>query len=86
MTKPRSIIEELDSLLPVKNKHSVIESRAVHVISSAQHLIEQLKANYGVEIAEDLTRRLIKSIQSPDNAKFMRRLNQLKKQDQKDGN
>lgn len=83
MNKPRSIIEELDNLLPAKNKHSVLESRAVHVIHSAINLIEQLKSSYDPQLAEDLTKRLIKSIQSQDDRKFLRRLNQVKKEDQK---
>ena len=80
-TKPRSLIEELDSLLPVKNKHSVIESRAAHIISSAIHLIESLHANYDEAIAEDLSKRLLKSIMLKDDTKFMRKLTQVKKQD-----
>lgn len=85
MTKPRSLIEELDNLLPAKNKHSVIESRAGHVISSAIHLVELLHSNYDEETADDLTKRLLKSILAKDDAKFMRKLTQLKKQDKRDG-
>lgn len=77
----RSIIEELENILPVKNKHNVIESRAVHVISSAQNLIQQLQAHYPQTVADDLIKRLVKSIITGDSAKFLRRLNQLKKQD-----
>lgn len=79
MNKQKSIIEELDSLVPVKNKHSVIESRAAHVISSAIHLIEQLHASYDAEVAEDLTKRLVKSILCKESTKFMRKLNIVKK-------
>lgn len=79
MSKQKSIIEELDTLLPVKNKHSVIESRAAHVITSAIHLVELLHANYDPAIAEDLTKRLAKSILLKESAKFMRKLNQVKK-------
>jgi len=82
----RSIIEELESILPAKNKHSVVESRAVHVITSAQNLIKQLQDNYPPEVADDLIKRLVKSILSGDSAKFMRKLNQLKKQGDKNDN
>lgn len=83
--KQKSLIEELDSLLPAKNKHSVIEGRAAHVISSAIHLIELLHNNYDPELAKDLTNRLVKSIMAKDDAKFMRKLSQIKKQDKPDG-
>jgi hypothetical protein len=79
LNKQKSIIEELDTLLPVKNKHSVIESRAAHVITSAIHLVELIHANYDESVAEDLTKRLAKSIMLKESAKFMRKLSQLKK-------
>ena len=79
MSKQKSIIEELDTLLPVKNKHSVIESRAAHVITSAIHLVELLHSNYEPAVAEDLTKRLAKSILLKESTKFMRKLNQVKK-------
>lgn len=78
--KTKNIIDELDKLLPAKNKHTVIETRAAHVISSAIHLIELLHTNYDAAIAEDLTKRLLKSIMVKEDVKFMRRLNQLKKE------
>lgn len=81
MKNTKSIIEELGQLVPVKNKHTVMEARALHVISSAINLIESLKANYSSQIAEDLAKRLIKSIISEDPRKFQRKLNQIKKQD-----
>jgi len=79
LSKQKSIIEELDTLLPVKNKHSVIESRAAHVITSAIHLVELLHSNYDAATAEDLTKRLAKSILLKESTKFMRKLNQVKK-------
>lgn len=86
MTTARNIIEELGYLVPAKNKHSVTEARATHVISSAINLIESLKANYSPELAEDLTKRLIKSIISEDPQKFQRKISQIKKQEKQNGN
>jgi flagellar biosynthesis/type III secretory pathway protein FliH len=82
----KNIIEELGHLVPVKNKHTVTEARAMHVISSAINLIESLKANYSVDLAEDLTKRLIKSIISEDPQKFQRKISQIKKQEKQNGN
>jgi len=81
----KNIIEELGQLVPVKNKHTVMEARAMHVISSAINLIESLKANYSSELAEDLAKRLIKSIISEDPQKFQRKLVQIKKQEKQNG-
>ena len=75
----KSIIDELGHLVPVKNKHTVVEARATHVITSAINLIETLKVNYPPELAEDLTKRLMRAILQEDPAKFHRKLNQIKK-------
>ncbi len=81
MKNAKNIIDELDNLVPVKNKHTVIEARAMHVISSAVNLIESIRSNYSEEIAQDLSRRLIKSILSEDPQKFQRKLGQIRKQE-----
>ena len=80
-----SIIEELGKLVPVKNKHTVIEARAQHVITSAAHLIEMIHTNYGPELAEDLTKRLIRSILVGESQKFTRKMSQIRKQEQQNG-
>jgi len=77
----KTLIEELGHLVPAKSKHNVIEARAMHVIHSAVHLIESLKVNYSPELADDLTKRLVKSILSEDPQKFQRKLTQIKKQE-----
>lgn len=81
MSTARNIIEELGNLVPVKNKHTVIEARAMHVISSAVNLIESIRASYDPQLAEDLEKRLVKSILSQDPQKFKRKLSQISKQD-----
>lgn len=79
MKNAKTIIDELGHLVPVKNKHTVVEARATHVITSAINLIETLKVNYPPELAEDLTKRLVRAILQEDPAKFHRKLNQLRK-------
>lgn len=81
MKNSRNLIEELGNLVPVKNKHTVIEARAMHVISSATNLIESIKHSYGPELSEDLVKRLIKSIVSQDPQKFSRKIKQISKQE-----
>lgn len=83
LTNARNIIEELGNLVPVKNKHTVIEARAMHVISSAANLIESIRANYGNELSEELVKRLIKSIATQDPQKFQRKITQISRQDKR---
>lgn len=79
MENIKSIIEELDTIVPARNKHTVIESRAVHLIASATNLINLIKESYEPEIAEDLVKRLHRSIVSSDQNKFMRKIKELRK-------
>ena len=85
MKNTKTIIEELGQLVPVKNKHTVMEARAMHVISSAINLIESLRTNYSADLAEDLTKRLIRRIISEDPQKFQRKISQIKKQEKQNG-
>lgn len=57
----------------------------MHVISSAINLIDSLQANYPQDLAEDLTKRLIKSIISQDPQKFQRKIGQIKKKEKQHG-
>ena len=79
MENLKNIIDELDSIVPAKNKHTVIESRAAHLISSATNLINLIKESYEPEVADDLVKRLHRSIISSDQMKFMRKIKELRK-------
>lgn len=70
--KTRSILEELDSLRLQKDKHNLVESRALHVIQGAVNLINLIRENYSSEQADELERRLINSIKQQDSTKFTR--------------
>jgi hypothetical protein len=79
LNKPRTIIQELGELVPVKNKHTVIEARAIHVITSAVNLMEQIRANYDADQADDLCKRLLRSIQLSETDKFTRKIKHIRK-------
>lgn len=76
--KTRSILDELDTLSLRKDKESVLESRANHIISGAINLINTLRETYSPEIAAELERRLINSIKGQEPAKFVRGLRRFK--------
>ena len=79
MENLKNIIEELDSIVPAKNKHTIIESRAAHLIASATNLISLIRESYDPDVAEDLVKRLHRSISSSDQKKFMRKIKELRK-------
>ena len=76
--KTRSILEELGEYIDMNDRHSMIESRASHIISSAINLIGLIRESYDEEIATDLERRLINSIRGRDSSKFARGIRRAK--------
>lgn len=79
MESLKSIIEELDAIVPAKNKHTIIESRAAHIIASAVNLVRLIRESYPEETADDLIKRLHRSILSEDERKFMRKIKELRR-------
>ena len=76
--KINSFIDELDKFVPAKSKHTVIESRASHIIASAINLVQLIRESYPEEDAQDLIKRLHRSIMSEDERKFLRKIKDLK--------
>jgi hypothetical protein len=74
----KNFLDELDKFVPAKNKHSVIESRASHIIASAVNLVHLIKESYAEEDAKDLVKRLYRSIMTEDEKKFSRKIKELK--------
>ena len=79
MSSIKNFIDELDTIVPAKNKHSVIESRAAHIIASTVNLVKLIRETYDPETAADLIKRLHRSILKEDNKKFMRKIKALRK-------
>ena len=66
----RSILEEINTLVPNQNRKEVISSRADHVINSAINLINLIKEQYEPEIAQDLERKFLNAIRLQEANKF----------------
>ena len=78
MEKIKNFLDELDKCVPAKNKHTVIESRAAHIIASAVNLAQLIRESYSEEDANDLVKRLYRSIMTEDERKFMRKIKDLR--------
>jgi hypothetical protein len=76
--KINSFNDELDRFVPAKSKHTVIESRASHIIASAINLVQLIRESYSEEDAQDLIKRLHRSIISEDQRKFSRKIKDLR--------
>lgn len=77
----RSILYELDQLLVQKDKETLLESRASHVIQGAINLINHIRECYDADTASELERRLINSIRAQDPSKFNRGIRRLRDED-----
>lgn len=78
-----SMLDELTDYLPARDRDLFVESRGQQVIASAMNLIRLLRETYDAEIAEDLSKRLVRSIASGDEEKFRRRVRSIREARQK---
>ena len=83
LKKTRSILDELDDLYSSKDKGSLLESRAGHVIQGAINLLSSIYESYDEESAAELERRLINSIRSKDPNKFIRGVRRITAENKK---
>ena len=79
--RTRSILDELDTLLTHKDRESLVESRATHVIQGAINLINYIRENYDAEQAGELERRLLNSIRTQEPDKFRRGVRRMKSEE-----
>ena len=70
--KTRSILEEINSMSPRRDKKQIVENSAEQVIVTAINLIDLINESFDVETAADLNKRLINSIRTKDPRKFKR--------------
>lgn len=68
--KLRSILAELDQIIPEKGKYAIVEARAQHVIHSAINLLKLIDESFTEEESEKLTKRFLLSIKNHNPQKF----------------
>lgn len=76
--RSRSILEEISSYVPQKNKEDLIEARAQHIIVSAINLLESIDESFTPEEAEALKKRFVSSIRGSDPNRFTRMVKRIK--------
>ena len=79
--KPRSILTELQNILPEGNKDIIIENRANHILQSAINLFEQIYKSYTPEQAEELEKRFYSSLRNRDPRRFERVIKKIQEND-----
>jgi hypothetical protein len=76
--KTKSLLEELNDFVAQKDRESVLEARAIHIIDSAINLLSSIKENFDPETAYELERRFLNSIKGADSSKFVRGVRKLR--------
>jgi hypothetical protein len=76
--RSKSILEEISSYVPKKNKEDLIEARAQHIIVSAINLLESIDESFDHAEAEALKKRFISSIRGADPNRFSRMVSRIK--------
>ena len=79
----RSLLQEINDLVPQKDMHFFVESKAVQAIANVQNLIKLIEQNYGPNESSDLIKRLFNSMKSGDQEKFRRGIRYIREADEK---
>lgn len=70
----RSILEEISSIGRVYDQKQLIEQTGKNLIASYGHVIALLRENFDAETADELERRLLSSLRTTNDAKFVKGL------------
>jgi hypothetical protein len=76
--RTRSLLEEINSLAPVKSKTAILESKGNNAISSIINILEMIESNYDDDTAQDLTKRIMLSIKNRDPERFNRGVKKIR--------
>ena len=76
--RTRSLLEEINSLAPRKDKTAILESKGNNAISSIINILEMIDANYDVDTAADLQKRIMLSIKNSDPERFNRAVKKIR--------
>jgi hypothetical protein len=77
--RTKSLLEEINSISPAKDKIQLLESRGTNAISAIINLIEMIESSYDDETAQDLYKRMMLSIKNKDTDRFIRGIKKLRK-------
>jgi len=76
--RTRSLLEEINSLAPRKDKTAILESKGNNAISSIINILEMIDANYDANTAADLQKRIMLSIKNRDPERFNRAVKRIR--------
>jgi hypothetical protein len=76
--KTKSLLQEINSIAPAKDKTQLLESRGLNAINAIINLLEMVEKNFDSEISQDIQKRIILSIKNKDDDRFKRGIKKLR--------
>lgn len=76
--RTKSLLEEINSIAPKRDRDHLLESRGQNAISSVINLLEMIENEYDAEIAQDLQKRIVLSIKNRDASRFVRGIKKIR--------
>ncbi len=76
--RTKSLLQEINSISPKRDKTQLIESRGTNALGAIINLLEMIDSNYDAETAADFQKRVLLSIKSRDNTRFLRGIKKLR--------
>lgn len=76
--RTRSLLEEINSLSPSKDKTSIVESRGSNAIQSLINIMEMIDSSFDETTAADLQKRIMLSLKNRDTERFNRGIKKLR--------
>ena len=74
----KTLLEELDTLVPNRDKFLVIESRSKSLIENFTNIMNLIKENFSDDEVEELTKKLLGSCKAGDSLKFVKKIREYK--------
>ena len=75
--KTKSLLEEINSITPVRDKKQILRSRGENAIAGMINLLEYIEKQWGEDEAERIVSRVMLSVKKRDPQKFYNTLSSL---------
>ena len=76
--KTKSLLEEINSITPVRDKKQILRSRGENAIAGMINLLEYIEKQWGEDEAERIVSRVMLSVKNRDPQKFYNTLSSLR--------
>lgn len=76
--RTKSLLEEINSIAPAKDKTQILESRGANALNGLINLLDMIDESFDSETAADLNKRILLSIKNRDSDRFIRGIKKLR--------